>query len=111
MPPSVTADMGAAEPDTDQSYAVSKPPKPTLLTLPGELRNRIYRLVVVPEETVIVTITCSRKDDKKAYLNIQPRQPALTYATKAMQRDVASTYFSEAVFSVTLRSWDHARFE
>ncbi|KAK5124405.1 hypothetical protein LTR85_001622 [Meristemomyces frigidus] len=82
-----------------------------LLALPGELRNRIFHLAVVPDDEVIVDITCLRKDDKKTYWRIKPGRPVLAFTCKALKQEVTSIYFAETTFSLRPRSSDQPRFE
>lgn len=95
--------MKTRKPTTRSETIARLQAKPTLLTLPGELRNRIYSLAVVPQEDVDVRIVYWRKDALNAYWRILPGRPVLAFTCKSMQRDVLSIYFAAATFRIALR--------
>ncbi|KAK5123190.1 hypothetical protein LTR85_003389 [Meristemomyces frigidus] len=76
-------------------------PKPHLLTLPGELKNRIYRLAVVSGTAVVIASTTPYDDHE---LDRQPRgatitkTPALLRTCKQLRNEVHKIYFEEISF-------------
>ena len=78
-----------AEPEHQQSR---------LLQLPGELRNRIYRLVAVHREPVHVTGSSEPTDGK---INFSPRLPGLALACRKTYDEIKGIYYEENTFNFT----------
>lgn len=77
--------------------AISPPaftPRSPLMELPGELRNHIYRLVLL-EITPI-------KIDK----HLKPLQPALLQLSQQTRRETADIYYKENVFAFSITHFD-----
>ncbi|KAK5124414.1 hypothetical protein LTR85_001631 [Meristemomyces frigidus] len=69
-------------------YLPRPKPKPlSLLGLPGELRNNIYRQVLVSDQSVVI--------DKDSHA-----QPALLQACKQMREEASAFYYKENHFNV-----------
>ncbi|CAK4034754.1 Hypothetical predicted protein [Lecanosticta acicola] len=74
-----------------------------LLDLPGELRNRIWRLAVVEEKPVhVVQLTAASKERdasrESPKFKAPPPQPALAATGKAIRHEVLSIHYGECVF-------------
>lgn len=68
-----------------------------LMALPGELRNMIYRHVLVEQGRIVVRST-------------GPGQPGLLAACKAIRKEAGSIYYIENEFTLLLTDFDGAAF-
>lgn len=67
-----------------------------LLSLPGELRNRIYRIIAVHQQPIQITADHTNpKDDR---INFWPKAPALSFTCKTMYDDIKTIFFEENTF-------------
>ncbi|KAK0940210.1 hypothetical protein LTR29_008263 [Friedmanniomyces endolithicus] len=73
-----------------------------LLTLPPELRNRIYELVLMDKDsiTVINIYPEDRRNGARPYL----RQPAITRVSKELRHDTLRVFYGGKTFHVPLSS-------
>jgi len=72
--------------------------KSTLLTMPGEIRNNIYRAAIVSHKPVEVRVLYRDRTDTKHLWSVTPLQPALAFTRKTIQDEVLSIYYSENTF-------------
>jgi hypothetical protein len=75
-----------------------EPQQSRLLSLPGEIRNRIYRLVAVHREPVYVTGSPQSTDGK---INFSPRLPGLGLACQKTYDEIKRIYYEENTFNFT----------
>lgn len=78
-----------------ESDDLSSSARPSLLGLPGELRNRIYRLVVVEDERIEMTPI-----DPYLVLDIKYKLPGIIHASRQLREEARSIYFGENSFAV-----------
>ena len=77
---------------------------PTLLDLPGEIRNHIYRYVVV-EDGIIEPYMSKRHDtDGKVHYIFKPGRPALASICKSIRTELLPLYYAENHFIIN--QWD-----
>lgn len=75
--------------------------KPSLLSLPPELRNRIYEFVVTEAQPITVHGIAARKDKKKIYWEVRgDKRPALARVCKVLRDDVLSSYYRLNAFKL-----------
>jgi hypothetical protein len=73
-------------------------PKPTFLTLHGEIRNHIYRLVLLSEDNITISKGPSVK-------------PALFSTCRQIYKESAATFYLENKWIIDLPDWDSSVFE
>jgi hypothetical protein len=73
--------------------------------LPGEIRNRIYRLAFgpIPMFRELIEVTTYWKADKRGH-RLLPRQPGLARTCRLMRHEVLSIYYGERIFSACIRN-------
>lgn len=71
-----------------------------LLQLPGELRNRIYRLVLCQEKQIIVT-----------RLNWSSHQPALLQTNRQIRNEAIGVFYHGNAFCVAVHDWNGSLLE
>ena len=81
-----------------------------LLTLPGEIRNAIYRAGVVTTEPVKVRVLYKGRTDTHHLWQIDAYEPPLATVLKATRKEVLSIFYAENTFELVrlshLRSRD-----
>ena len=78
--------------------AEPEPQQSRLLSLPGEIRNRIYRLVAVHREPVHLTGSAEPTDHN---INFSPRLPGLALACQKTYDEIKRIYYEENTFNFT----------
>ena len=74
----------------------------SLLSLPGELRKKIYRYAVVEVDPIIPTIIKSRCRDSKRYtFFLKQPQPTLAATCRLLRGEVLPIYYGENVSAPT----------
>ena len=68
------------------------------LSLPGEIRNRIYRLIIVHQEPVKVFAWPQTGNDA---INFSPRIPALAVACHTTYKEIRTIFYQENTFRLT----------
>ena len=85
----------------------------SLLDLPGELRNRIYRLTVVHPKASIITLPppSTREKDGMPVLpgQVRLREPALSGTCREVRQEVLSLFYAENQFRIAYLSEYHPR--
>ncbi|KAK3714163.1 hypothetical protein LTR37_007965 [Vermiconidia calcicola] len=84
---------GSKSKTTDETHSITAA---SLLRIPGELRNRIYRLAVVEQNTINF---CMKH-------NFLPPEPALLSASKKIRREAADIYYKENSFVLVVHDND-----
>ena len=82
---------------TARKAVVGIPPKPTFLTMPGELRNKIYRLVLLSE-----SITISKGRSAK---------PALFSTCRQIYQETTAIFYLENYWTIDVYDWDLSVYE
>lgn len=72
--------------------------KVSLMTLPGEIQNRIYSYAVVSDEPIVLFICENDQEAEK----LEPGQPSLMRACRKLREEVGSIYYGENVFSICI---------
>lgn len=90
-----------AECDMTESTAMEKyEAEHTLLTMPGEIRNNIYRAAVISSTPVPVRVLYrGRTDTQHLWSVTQPNLP-LAFVQRALRKDVLSIYYAESIFEL-----------
>lgn len=70
-----------------------------LLSLPGELRNRIYRFIAVHKQPI--QITANHTDPEDDQLKFWPKAPALSFTCQTTYNDIKTIFFEENTFQFT----------
>ena len=76
--------------------AIPDPYASRLLSLPGELRNRIYRLTATHPEPIQITADHDHPEDARIYFS--PQAPALALACHMTYNDIRPIFFEENTF-------------
>lgn len=69
--------------------------KPTLLTLPGEIKNRIFREVITDKYVYMVEFDERRLEPEKVRINL----PALMRTCRTLRNEVGSVFYGENPFN------------
>jgi hypothetical protein len=79
-----------------------------LLSLPGEIRNRIYRFIAVHQEPVQIF---AWPQTTGSTIKFSPRIPALAIACKTTYEEIKAIFYEENTFRFTEYSLNHGRLE
>ncbi|KAK5124404.1 hypothetical protein LTR85_001621 [Meristemomyces frigidus] len=97
---SVDGQSARSSMDQHETVQPEQTVKHNLLTLPGELRNHIYRAAVVRSDPVPTRILYRGRTDTKHLWSVTPGEPSLALTRKDIRSEVLSIYYAENVFEL-----------
>ena len=77
---------------------IDEKPKHSLLTLPGEIKDRIYRLLVVRDGPTFVRIIRAKRIKGVYHWATTYKESILAFVRASMQHDVFSVFHAENSF-------------